>query len=193
MLVKTISLLAFILLISFGEGFSADKLSAKAQISLITISPGSDLYSAFGHSTLWILDTENNIDRVYNYGTFDFEQPNFYMNFVKGHLDYTLTAYSFEEQYLMTQYEGRGLSQQVLNLDSAQKQRLYDFMEWNALPENMHYLYDFYLDNCSSRLRDVLKTTAGDSLVYDKNISTSYSFREWMNICLVPHLGRLFL
>jgi hypothetical protein len=179
--------LAFIFVLFAQNTFSAQKLSSQAQISLITISPGSDLYSAFGHSTLWILDTEQNIDRVYNYGTFNFDQPNFYLNFVKGHLDYTLSVYSFEEQYLSTQYEGRGLSQQVLNLDSGQKQRLFDFLEWNSLPENSHYLYDFYLDNCSSRFRDVLQTICGKELVFDKTISTPYSFRDWMNICLIPH------
>ena len=181
------SFLAFLFILIAHQTFSVQKLSNQAQISLITISPGSDLYSAFGHSTLWILDTEQNIDRVYNYGTFDFGQPNFYLNFVKGHLDYTLSAYSFEEQYLSTQYEERGLSQQILNLDSIQKQRLYDFLEWNSLPENRHYLYDFYLDNCSSRFRDVLQTNCGKELVFDKTISTPYSFRDWMNICLVPH------
>lgn len=184
---KAVTFFAFLFAFVHQSAFSADTLSNRAQVSLITISPGEDLYSAFGHSTIWILDTEKNIDRVYNYGTFDFEQPNFYMNFVKGHLDYTLTAYTFEEQYLMTQYEGRGLSQQVLDLDSIQKQRLYDFLEWNALPQNMHYLYDFYLDNCSSRLRDVLQKNVGPQLVFDKTIATPYSFRDWMNICLVPH------
>lgn len=184
---KRQSFLAFIFVLFAHQTFSAQKLSNQTQISLITISPGSDLYSAFGHSTLWILDTEQNIDRVYNYGTFNFDQPNFYLNFVKGHLDYTLSAYTFEEQYLSTQYEGRGLSQQVLNLDSNQKQRLYDFLEWNSLPENSHYLYDFYLDNCSSRFRDVLQTNCGKELVFDKTISTPYSFRDWMNICLIPH------
>ena len=185
--IKKQAFLAFLFLLFAQQTFSAEKLSSHAQISLITISPGSDLYSAFGHSTLWILDTEQNIDRVYNYGTFDFDQPNFYLNFVKGHLDYTLSVYSFEEQYLSTQYEGRGLSQQVLNLDSIQKQRLYDFLEWNSLPENRHYLYDFYLDNCSSRFRDVLQKNCGRELVFDKTISTPYSFRDWMNICLTPH------
>ena len=184
---KRQSFLAFIFVLFAQQTFSAQKLTKQAQISLITISPGSDLYSAFGHSTLWILDTEQNIDRVYNYGTFNFGQPNFYLNFVKGHLDYTLSAYTFEEQYLSTQYEGRGLSQQVLNLDSNQKQILYDFLEWNSLPENSHYLYDFYLDNCSSRFRDILQTKLGKELVFNKTISTTYSFRDWMNICLIPH------
>lgn len=185
--IKRQAFLAFLFLLFTQQTFSAERLSNKTQISLITISPGSDLYSAFGHSTLWILDTEQNIDRVYNFGTFNFDQPNFYLNFVKGHLDYTLSVYSFEEQYLSTRDEGRGLSQQVLNLDSGQKQRLYDFLEWNSLPENSHYLYDFYLDNCSSRFRDVLQTNCGKELVFDKTISTPYSFRDWMNICLIPH------
>lgn len=166
---------------------SASSLSSNAQVSLITITPGQDLYSAFGHSTIWIYDPQNQIDRVYNYGTFDFEQPGFYLNFVKGHLDYTLSVYSFENQYLSAQEEGRGLDQQLLGLDSIQKQRLFEFLEWNALPQNAHYKYDFYLDNCSSRIRDIFQKNFGANLKYDPLISTPYSFREWMNIFLLPH------
>ncbi len=169
------------------SGFCADLLSPNAQVSLITISPGNDLYSAFGHSTIWVYDPQNQIDRVYNYGTFDFEQPGFYLNFVKGHLDYTLSVYSFEDQYLSTQQEGRGLDQQLLGLDSIQKQKLYNFLEWNALPQNAHYKYDFYLDNCSSRIRDILKNNLGEGFKYDESIATPYSFRDWMNIFLLPH------
>lgn len=162
-------------------------LSPQARISLITITPGEDLYAAFGHSTLWVLDPQNSIDRVYNYGTFDFEQPNFYLNFVKGHLDYTVTVYTFEEQYLSTQYEGRGLNQLILNLDSSQKQKIYDFLEWNALPENRHYLYDFYKDNCATRLRDIAQNAGGKDIRYDSTISSNLSFRAWMNSCLQNH------
>ena len=175
------------LLFCAAKSHAAHKLSPQAQVSLITISPGSDLYAAFGHSTLWVLDGETGVDRVYNYGTFDFNQPNFYLNFVRGHLDYSLSVYPFEDQYASAMYEGRGITQQVLDLDSAQKQSIYDFLEWNALPENNRYLYDFYLDNCSSRLRDVLQNACGKALVYDSKIATPYSFREWMNLFLVPH------
>jgi hypothetical protein len=178
--------LFFIVLIA-SKVHAAHKLSPQAQVSLITISPGSDLYAAFGHSTLWVLDGETGVDRVYNYGTFDFNQPNFYLNFVRGHLDYSLSVYPFEDQYASAMYEGRGITQQVLELDSLQKQRIYDFLEWNALPANNRYLYDFYLDNCSSRLRDVLQNACGKALVYDSKIATPYSFREWMNLFLVPH------
>ncbi|MBC7391583.1 MAG: DUF4105 domain-containing protein [Opitutaceae bacterium] len=171
----------------YTSGFSASRLSSNAQVSLITISPGQDLYSAFGHSTIWIYDPQNQIDRVYNYGTFDFEQPGFYLNFVKGHLDYTLSVYSFEIQYLSAQQEGRGLDQQLLGLDSNQKQALFDFLEWNALPQNAHYKYDFYLDNCSSRIRDIFQKNCGENLHYDPSITTPYSFREWMNIFLLPY------
>jgi hypothetical protein len=124
---------------------------------------------------------------VYSYGTYDFDQPNFYLNFVQGHLKYVLSTYSMQEQYLMAEYEHRKVVKQELALDSAQKQALFDFLEWNALPEHRQYLYDFYLDNCSSRLRDVLKNCLGTRLVYDKNLKATCSFRDWMNAYLGPH------
>lgn len=166
---------------------AATILSGKAKVSLLTTYPGDDLHSAFGHSTLWVYDPVTETDRVYSYGTFDFEQANFYLNFVKGHLNYMLSTSNMEEHYLMAQYEKRKMLRQELLLDSLQRQKLYDFLEWNALVENRYYLYDFYLDNCATRIRDVLKKTLGTELVFDTTLHTPNSFRDWMNMFLTNH------
>ncbi|MGB5383353.1 MAG: DUF4105 domain-containing protein, partial [Lutimonas sp.] len=68
----------------------SDLLSDEAEISVITCGPGSELYSTFGHSAFRILDPKRNLDKVYNYGTFNFETPNFYAKFVRGKLLYEL-------------------------------------------------------------------------------------------------------
>lgn len=166
---------------------AATILSEKAKVSLLTTYPGDDLHSAFGHSTLWIYDPVTQTDRVYSYGTFDFEQANFYLNFVRGHLNYMLSTGNMEEHYLMAEYEKRKMLRQELLLDSLQKQKLYDFLEWNSLVENRYYLYDFYLDNCATRIRDALRKTLGNELVFDTTLQTPNSFRDWMNMHLANH------
>lgn len=182
---RRITLLIFMLAV--GGSSAAPLLSRQAKISLLTIYPGDELFSAFGHSTFWIYDPSTQTDIVYSYGTYDFEQPNFYLNFVRGHLNYMLSTYSMEDQYYSAKYEKRKILSQELNLDSALSQELYNYLEWNALAENRYYLYDFYLDNCSSRLRDVLLKVAGKKIVFDPTIQSSLSFRQWMNQFLENH------
>jgi hypothetical protein len=178
-----------IILCAANLSFAAQILSSQAKISLITILPGEDLYSAFGHSAFWVFDPETHVDKVYGYGTYDFEQPNFYLNFVRGHLNYIVSVCTMEEQYWIANYEKRSMFRQELALDSGQAQKLFDFLEWNALPENRNYLYDFYLDNCASRLRDVLTTACGSSLKFDTSLQSELSFRAWMNLFLPNHPG----
>ncbi len=187
LLQKAFSVLFIFLLGALGLSYAAPILSKKASVNLLTIYPGEDLFSAWGHSTLWVYDPLHHFDRVYSYGTYDFEQPNFYLNFVKGHLNYQLSTCTMEEQYLSAEYEQRKIVKQELDLDSAQKQKLLDFLEWNLLPQNRNYLYDFYLDNCSSRLRDIFQNCLGSSLRFDKSLQSPLSFRDWMNLYLTPH------
>lgn len=132
-------------------------LSDSARISLFTAAPGEELYSIFGHNAVRVYDPLNRVDRCYDYGTFDFDQPNFYLNFCRGKLLYSLSVSShrgFEYAYLR---ERRTTREQLLNLDQAQRQRVFDLLETNALPENRDYKYDFFYDNCATRIRDILK------------------------------------
>lgn len=132
------------------------ELSPRARISLLTATPGGELYSVFGHSALRVSDPETGLDEVYNYGTFDFDTPNFYLKFLQGKLMYKLSVTSFEYFLLEYRYEGRGISEQVLNLSQEEKQRIYDFLLVNRQPGNEYYLYDFFFDNCATRIRDIV-------------------------------------
>lgn len=130
-------------------------LSKDAQITLLTASPGDELYSVFGHSAVRVKDPSQNIDLVFNYGTFDFDTPNFYIKFTRGKLLYKLSVVPMD--YFMAEYrfDGRAIFEQVLNLNQIEKQRLFNFMMVNSLPENAYYLYDFFYDNCATRIRDL--------------------------------------
>lgn len=156
-------------------------LSPNAKVSLVTIGPGTDLYSGFGHSALWIYDPQAGIDRAYNYGTFSFETGNFYIKFLRGTLPYTLSVAPLEPQVRYWQAENRYVEEQVLNLSPEQKEKLLSFLENNYLPENREYQYKFFYDNCSTRLRDALMAACGDNIVFDGYNPPLISFRQWID------------
>lgn len=144
---------------------SALKLSKNAEISVITCGPGSELYTAFGHSAFRIQDTQLGIDRIYNYGTFDFNQPNFYGNFVKGNTLYFLGTTDTGRFLRAYHYEKRWVKGQVLDLSISDVQRMFDYLEYNALHENSSYLYNYFFDNCSTRLVAVVEDVIGGKLI----------------------------
>ncbi|MFM7429462.1 MAG: DUF4105 domain-containing protein, partial [Flammeovirgaceae bacterium] len=132
-------------------------LSPSSKISIITLGPDTnELYAAFGHSAIRVYDSLQGIDYAYNYGVFDFNQPNFYLNFTRGFLYYKLGVYSYQDFKNAYIYYNRFIHEQTLRLTSQQKQKLFAFLEWNALPENQTYRYDYYHNNCATKIRDVL-------------------------------------
>jgi hypothetical protein len=151
------------------DSFPGGKLSDSSMISLLTVAPGEDLYSAFGHSGIRVKDIINNLDIVYNYGTFDFNQPDFYLNFVKGKMLYMLSINRFEDFTRVYNDEKRSITEQELYLTLADKQKIFAFLNKNSLPQNCSYLYDFFWDNCATRPRDVFEINFGDRFkVYSK-------------------------
>jgi hypothetical protein len=144
----------------------ARRLSPDAEISALTCCAGKELYSAFGHSAFRVCDTAQGIDLVFNYGTFDFNAPGFYTNFVRGKLDYMLSVSRFDRFMSEYEYDGRCVIEQTLNLNLEQKQALFDFLVNNSRPENKYYRYDFLFDNCSSRLRDALTAICGTKVEF---------------------------
>lgn len=155
------------------------QLTDSAKVSMLTCSHGDELYSIFGHSAIRVYDPYVGVDWVFNYGTFDFSDPNFYPNFVKGKLNYILSVSSyknFEYTYIV---EGRFIYEQKLNLQQNEKQKLLDSLTLNFLPENRYYLYDFLFDNCATRVRDVIVETIPRTIEFDHSyIETGKSFRE---------------
>lgn len=150
------------------------RLSPDAEIRILTCGPGQDeLYSAFGHSAVRVYDPAKGLDILYNYGVFDFDQPNFYLNFTKGNLIYklALTDYNrFVQSYVR---EGRYVHEQILNLNTAEAQAYFTFLQINALPQNTNYSYDYFYDNCATRIRDGLINSLGpQQLTFDTTYVT---------------------
>jgi hypothetical protein len=141
------------------------RLEEGAEVSLITYTPGEELYQAFGHSAIRVKDGPRGLDRLYNFGVFDFDTPDFYIKFVHGDLLYQLAVTPGEEEIGIVGAYGQGVRELVLNLSLEQKQKLFEALEINLLPENRFYRYDFILDNCSTRPRDVLERITGSPIV----------------------------
>lgn len=157
------------------------QLSPQAEVSVITAAAGSELYTIFGHTTIRVHDPANQLDKVYNYGTFNFDEPGYYWHFARGYLHYYLETSqfdSFSRFYLMVH---RSLYEQVLRLTQEEKQALYEFLEHNALPENRYYRYDSFLNNCSTKVRDALQQILAGSVTFDDSAFTApRSFREYI-------------
>lgn len=158
------------------------QLTKKASISVVTCGPGTELYTAFGHSAFRVFDPSLGIDKIYNYGTFDFNAPNFYGNFAKGNLTYFLSTADFVRFLRVYQYENRWVKLQLLNLSSEEVQAIYDFLEENAKVENRNYQYDFFYDNCSTKIEAVIQTVLKDKVQFSNNhITTHKSHRDLIN------------
>lgn len=136
-------------------------LSPDAEISVITCAPGDMIYDCFGHTAIRIYDPAQRLDRVYNYGIYDFNVPNFELNFAKGYLKYKLGRGYFQKFIPIYTRDDRTITEQVLDLDSLEKQQFFGFMEWNALPENRYYFYDYFDDNCATRVMEVINDQMG--------------------------------
>ena len=134
------------------------------QVYLVTMDPGNAAFEFFGHNAIWIRDPARGTDIAYNWGMFDFDKPNFYTNFLKGLLIYSMGAYDMTAMVDAYIRDNRSVHVQELSLTPAQKQALYDYVEWNNRPENRDYRYHYYRDNCSTRVRDVLDRAMSGTL-----------------------------
>ncbi|MEL0651222.1 DUF4105 domain-containing protein [Algibacter sp. TI.3.09] len=158
-----------ILLFSF-EAIQAQEhlLSENAEISVLTVGPGNELNDAFGHSAFRIKDTSRDLDVVYGYGQYDFDSPNFYLKFAQGQLNYLISKTDFNRFYQVYIYYNRSIKAQVLNLSQVEKQKLYDFLINNYKPENRRYLYEFFFDNCATKIKEVANTSVNNSIIFNK-------------------------
>jgi len=141
-------------------------LSAQARISLITCGPGEALYEAFGHSAIRVSDPTQSLDLVFNYGMFDFNQENFYGNFAKGSMRYMLGVSSTSD--FIDQYRrfNRTVREQVLNLDSNEKRAIVEYLSKNLLPENREYFYDYFDNNCSTKIIELLDSALQRKVIW---------------------------
>ena len=125
-------------------------------VYLLTFGWGDAVWERFGHNAIWIKDRSRGTDVTYNWGMFDFRQPHFLSRFLTGDTKYWMEPKTLDEMLYEYRFRNRSILAQELNLSPAQRLKLQQFVEWNALPQNKFYRYDYYRDNCSTRLRDAL-------------------------------------
>jgi len=148
------------------------------QISLLTCSPGSEIYSLFGHTAIRYEDKSRGIDVVFNYGMFSFRTSNFIWRFVKGETDYQLGATEYRNFISEYEYDGREVSQQTLNLSQEEKEKLFFLLQDNYRPENRIYRYNFFFDNCATRPRDKIEDCINGKIEYKETSEKTQSFRD---------------
>lgn len=173
---KKFLLLAFYLFstIVFSQ---SQKDNSEIEISILTIAPGASLNDAFGHSAYRVKTRFK--DDVYNYGVFDFKTPNFYTKFAQGKLNYSIGKNKFEDFKNAYIRQNRSIKEQVLNLTHNQKKELYNFLIQNNKPENRLYLYDFFYDNCATKIRDVAEQVLDGNINYGTpEVYKNETFRE---------------
>jgi hypothetical protein len=181
-MIKKSSIFVLLCLFSIMQSNAQVNLSVYSEISIVTAGPGEALYEKFGHAAIRIKDPLLNLDLIYNYGVFDFNQPNFLLNFADGKMYYVLARYDFK--YFLSSYkkEKRWLKQQVLNLNKTEKQELFLYLENNARIENATYPYDPFFNNCASKLKDITTVILKENVVLNsEKIKDKSTLRELMN------------
>lgn len=176
---KKILILAFCLSSFISLRAQQDGFSDLAQVSLLTCSPGEEVYAKFGHSGIRIFDPATNKDVVFNYGLFSFNTKNFYYKFIKGKTDYLLGVQQTSD--FLSEYKQRDSQvwEQVLNLTQAEKRKLFDALVLNYRPENRLYRYNFVFDNCATRPRDQIINSVIGSVQFPLT-NESKTYRQWV-------------
>lgn len=166
---------------------TAQSGSKAATISLLTCAPGAETYALFGHSALRVSDPERGLDQVYNYGTFDFDTPNFYGRFLRGDLRYFLSVTSFSTFLAAYQQQNRTVSEQVLALSPGEVTRVYQRLETTLHSPAKYYRYQFFANNCTTRLFDVVSTSVAVPLELDSTyVPAARTYRQLLAPYLAP-------
>jgi hypothetical protein len=161
---RILTIISVFFLINLSDSFSQSV--SDTSVYLVTCGPGTDTYSIYGHSAIRIVIQSKNSDMIYNWGVFDFRTPNFAWKFAKGRLDYFLLEEplnQFLKEYI---YEHRYVYSQKMNLSKDETKKLVELVYENLRPENIKYKYDFFYDDCSTRVRDIFEKSVGKMLLY---------------------------
>ncbi len=168
MLFRFFSLLAIVTVFSVSS-YAQDTVlidNSHLQVSLLTCGSGDEIYETFGHTAIRVVDSVAGTDMVYNYGTFDGYTENFELQFMRGKLLYYVTCYPYSvflQEY--AEYR-RSIEEQVLMVSGGAKQSISNYLKNNARDENKYYKYDFFFDNCATRIRDVFRYALGVKFKY---------------------------
>jgi len=174
----------FIFLFISGYNIKAQRQSdsCNMEISLLTIAPGTDLYSIFGHTAIRVQDSSRGMDIVYNYGTFDDRDPLFYVHFTRGIMNYSLSAETFSDFMEEYKFEHRDALEQVLDLSCKEKSAMYEGLRSNSLEENRFYQYHFHTDNCTTRAGKFIATHTNQPVVFKNTLpEPSPSYRDMIH------------
>jgi hypothetical protein len=133
-------------------------------VGVMTFGPGDHPFFKFGHDAIWIHDRAAGSDRVYNFGTFTFDSPRLILDFLHGRMTYWLSVSSLAATQSVYERENRSIVVQELSLDPEVKRALRARLDANARPENRAYKYDYFLDNCATRVRDAIDASVGGRL-----------------------------
>ncbi|MFY7708309.1 MAG: DUF4105 domain-containing protein [Flavobacteriales bacterium] len=177
------NILIFLSLFVASAGLTQDNkqyiASPNARFTLLSCTSGPDLYSIFGHTAIRYEDSLNGrwVDWVFNYGTFEFSDD-FYWKFAQGKLDYKLSLEdfgNFQQEYI---YTGRGIYEQELLLTVEDKRKLFALLVENYEPQNRTYRYDFFYDNCATRVRDIIRRSSSRSVEFTYVSAKEWTFRD---------------
>jgi Domain of unknown function (DUF4105) len=142
----------------------APEPGSELRVYLMTMGPGARVWERFGHNAIWIHDPVSQPDTAYNYGLFDFGQENFLLRFIRGQMWYWMAGLPSEPYVRTYVRDNRSVWVQELNLPPAARLELREFLRWNERPEHRFYHYDYYRDNCSTRVRDALDRVLGGAI-----------------------------
>ena len=161
-----------------SQFFENDSLIHKLQFSILTCSAGVDIYTVWGHTALRIYDSLSQNDYVYNFGTFDFDDPNFVMNFVKGNLNYFLSINQFKDFKYAYQVEKRGVDETILYLNFEQKKMIIKDLQQFAI--NPYYRYNFTDNNCTNKISDIFIKNKIIKPIIPSNFKPHDTYRRWI-------------
>lgn len=181
-------LLTFSVLVASSASATTTPLSPYSKVSVLTCNPGTESYAIFGHSAIRVRDSLAGVDMVFNFGTFDADDPRFYQKFLAGRMTYSLSAGSFRDFIPEYQDGNRIIWEQVLNMSTQDKQLIWERLLENLKEENRYYKYDFLYDNCSTRIRDDLQriygsrwdiVTQSPPKSFRQQFSSGFAYNPW--------------
>lgn len=160
------------------------QLSDSARISLLTSSPwDKEVYAIFGHTAIRVQDPINQFDVVFNYGLFSFDSPNFMFRFIKGETDYMVGTEDFNRYIAEYKLRGVDVTEQRLNITQQEKQKIFDALVINSLPQNRVYRYNYFYDNCSTRPRDIIANNI-DGIIHYNPTNKEQTYRDLIHECV---------
>lgn len=174
----SVIVLATISLFAINNRVTANNLTHSVTISLLTQDDGEELYAYFGHTAIRVKDDSLGVDQVYNYGTFDFNTPNFHIRFIKGDLDYCLSIDSYDFFVYMSAENKRTIREQVINLSFEEKCQLVMMLETCYNTSDRYYRYDFLDNNCATKISDIISEATKGRIDFRKSDLGGSSYRQ---------------